>query len=85
VEKVFAMQKQFEELMTDVLGRLLADGRIDGTYDKILVHLGKLEEMPLRILSPYQGYDEATYQKCKRILHTKYPEFVAPELAPARP
>lgn len=84
IEKLFAMQKQFEELVTDLLGRLLADARIDGTYDKILTRLGGLEEMPLRMLSPYQGYDEATYQECKRVLQTKYPEFVAPELAPLR-
>ena len=38
------------------------------------------EEMPLRLLSPYQSFTEAEYQACKQILHQKYPDWVQREL-----
>jgi hypothetical protein len=40
--------------------------RIDGAYDKLLVKLGGLEEMPLRLLSPYQGFTDEQFQICQR-------------------
>jgi dihydrodipicolinate synthase/N-acetylneuraminate lyase len=77
MEALLALQKEFHDMMYDVLGALLSEGRIDGAYDKLLVRLGGLEEMPLRLLSPYQGFSEEQYQVCKRILHEKYPGWVA--------
>jgi hypothetical protein len=47
----------------------------------MLVRLGGLEEMPLRLLSPYQGFTEAQYQQCKAVLHNQYPEWVAEDLS----
>ena len=79
IEKLIALQHSFHNLLHDVLGPLLADGYMDGAYDKIIVRLGGLEEMPLRLLSPYQGFTEAQYAACKRTFHDKYPEWV-PEL-----
>jgi dihydrodipicolinate synthase/N-acetylneuraminate lyase len=78
VEKLFALHKGFRDLTMDVLGPLIALGRIDGTYDKLIVRLGGLEAMPLRMLSPYQGLTEEQYAAAKQILHTQYPEWVAP-------
>ena len=74
---LFTLQKEFHDMMMDVLGPVLVEARIDGAYDKMLVRLGGLEEMPLRLLSPYQGFTEEQYQQCKRILHTKYPDWVS--------
>ncbi len=71
----FALQKEFHDMLHGLLGPLLAEGRIDGAYDKLLVRLGGLEEMPLRLLSPYQGFSEEQYQSCKQILHEQFPEF----------
>jgi hypothetical protein len=59
-----------------VLGPLLAEERIDGAYDKMLARLGGFEEMPLRLLSPYQGFTEEQYQACKRVLHERFPGWV---------
>lgn len=73
---MFALQKEFHDMLVDVLGPLLAAGRIDGAYDKLLVRLGGLEAMPLRLLSPYQGFSEEEYQVCKQTLHTHYPDWV---------
>lgn len=72
----FKLQKEFHDMLHGVLGPLLAEGRIDGAYDKLLVRLGGLEEMPLRLLSPYQGFSEEQYQTCKRILHERFTEFL---------
>jgi hypothetical protein len=33
--------------------------------------------MPLRLLSPYQGFTEEQYQACKRAFRDKYPDWAA--------
>jgi dihydrodipicolinate synthase/N-acetylneuraminate lyase len=74
--EMFKLQKEFHDMLYGVLGSVLSEGRIDGAYDKMLVRLGGLEEMPLRLLSPYQGFSEEQYQACKRILHEQFPEWL---------
>lgn len=66
IERLFRLQHFFHHLLHGVLGDLLSMDRIDGAYDKVVVRLGGLEEMPLRLLSPYQGFTEEQYQDCKR-------------------
>lgn len=73
---MFDLQKEFHELLRGALGPLLAEGRIDGAYDKLLVRLGGLEEMPLRLLSPYQGFSEEQYQTCKRVMQERFAEWL---------
>ena len=82
IAPLFKLQKEFHDMMMDVLGPVLREGRIDGAYDKMLVRLGGLEEMPLRLLSPYQGFTEEQYQACKQVLHEKYPGWLAVEARP---
>jgi dihydrodipicolinate synthase/N-acetylneuraminate lyase len=74
--ELFSLQKEFHDMMMNVLGSVLAEARIDGAYDKMLVRLGGFEEMPLRLLSPYQGLSEEAYQQCKTILYEQYPDWV---------
>lgn len=74
--EMFKLQKEFHDMLYGVLGSVLSEGRIDGAYDKMLVRLGGLEEMPLRLLSPYQGFSEEQYQACKRILHEQFAEWL---------
>jgi len=74
--EMFKLQKEFHDMLYGVLGSVLTEGRIDGAYDKMLVRLGGLEEMPLRLLSPYQGFSEEQYQACKRILHEQFAEWL---------
>jgi len=76
IEQLFGLQKEFHDMLYDVLGSVLSEGRIDGAYDKMLVRLGGLEEMPLRLLSPYQCFTEEQYQACKRVLHEKYADWL---------
>lgn len=73
---MFDLQKEFHEMVHGALGPLLAEGRIDGAYDKLLVRLGGLEEMPLRLLSPYQGFSEEQYQACKRVMQERFAEWL---------
>ena len=79
LDRLFDLQKAFFDMSADVLGPVRDGEHIDGAYDKILVRLGGMEEMPLRLLSPYQGFTEEQYQQCKAILHQRYPEWVAQE------
>ena len=78
-EQLLQLQHAIHNVIRDVLGPLLAEGRMDGAYDKVLVRLGGLEAMPLRLLSPYQGFTEEQYQACKQVLHEKYPDWVSEE------
>ena len=74
--EMFKLQKEFHDMLYGVLGSVLSEGRIDGAYYKMLVRLGGLEEMPLRLLSPYQCFSEEQYQACKRILHEQFAEWL---------
>jgi dihydrodipicolinate synthase/N-acetylneuraminate lyase len=75
IEKLFQLQHGFHNMVNDIFGPFLAQSRIDGAYDKMIVRLGGLEELPLRLLSPYQCFTEEQYQACKRIFHEKYPDW----------
>ena len=72
---MLALQNGFARLLHDVLGPLLSKERIDGAYDKMIVRMGGLEEMPLRMLSPYQGFDETEYQACRRVFVEKFADW----------
>ena len=43
---------------------------------KMIQKFGGLEEMPLRLLSPYQCYTEEQYQACKRVFFEQFPDWV---------
>jgi dihydrodipicolinate synthase/N-acetylneuraminate lyase len=73
--EMLTLHHGFLSLLGDVFGPLLAKERIDGAYDKLIVRMGGLERMPLRMLSPYQGFDEQEYQACRRVFLEKYPEW----------
>jgi dihydrodipicolinate synthase/N-acetylneuraminate lyase len=75
---LLALHNGFLRLLHDVLGPLLTKERIDGAYDKMIVRMGGLEEMSLRMLSPYQGFDEAEYQACRRVFLDKYADWSSP-------
>lgn len=76
-DALFALQKQFYDLSTALLGPLRHTGYIDGAWDKLLLRLGGFEEMPLRLLSPYQSFTEAQFQDRKAFLQTQYADWLA--------
>jgi dihydrodipicolinate synthase/N-acetylneuraminate lyase len=76
LDTLFALQKEFHDLSSGLLGPLRHTGYIDGAWDKLLLRLGGFEAMPLRLLSPYQSFTEEQYQQCKTILHEHFPDWV---------
>lgn len=69
---LLTLQHGFANMLNGVFGPLLAKERIDGAYDKMIVRMAGLEEMPLRLLSPYQGFDEEEYQAAKRVFDEQF-------------
>lgn len=61
IEEVYRLHHEFHDMLRIVFGPLLAEERIDGAYDKMIVRLGGLGEFPLRLLSPYIGFSEEQY------------------------
>ena len=77
IDRLFRLQHDFHNLVTDVFGPVLAENRIDGAYDKMIVRIAGLDAMPLRLLSPYQCFSEAEYQECKRVFEATYAKWSA--------
>lgn len=59
---LFRTQRQFGDFLQDVFGPLMTEERIDGVYDKMIVRSAGVSDFPLRLLSPYDCFDEAQYQ-----------------------
>jgi dihydrodipicolinate synthase/N-acetylneuraminate lyase len=74
IEKLFCMQRQYLTVVDAVLAPMRRRELMDGAYDKMLVRLGGLP-MPLRLLSPYDGFPESVYEECRRILHDNYADW----------
>ncbi|MBS1825432.1 MAG: dihydrodipicolinate synthase family protein [Acidobacteria bacterium] len=74
-DKLFPYQAEYLKGVEEVIAPLRRQALIDGAYDKALVKLAGVE-MPLRLLSPYQGFSEAIFEECKSILHAKYQDWL---------
>ncbi len=74
-DELFKMQVEMGKVMEAFLGPLRGVTRIDGAYDKIIVRASGVD-MPLRLLSPYQGVDLETYEKCVAALKAQYPDWL---------
>ena len=75
IEAALRMASEINEVGSEVLGWL--DGpRVDGAYDKLVVNLGGTVDMPLRLLSPYQGFSENELAQCRQILADRFPDWV---------
>jgi dihydrodipicolinate synthase/N-acetylneuraminate lyase len=73
-EKLFSMQRDYLTVVDAVLVPMRRRELIDGAYDKVLVRLGGLP-MPLRLLSPYEGFPDSVYEECRSILYDNYAEW----------
>ena len=51
-------QHDFERISDDLWAWHGRGAHMDGAYDKMLTKLGMLPDFPLRLLSPYQSFDE---------------------------
>jgi dihydrodipicolinate synthase/N-acetylneuraminate lyase len=55
----------------------LGEGRIDGTFDKLIAKLVN-EEFPLRLLPPYQGSSDEVFELYRQKMRTKLPHWFSP-------
>jgi hypothetical protein len=85
VQALFEWQHDFFQMKADVLAHARAGVHMDGAIDKVLKRLGGFEEMPLRLLSPYQGVSEEAYQRCKQIYEANYAHWERGMLDDLRP
>ena len=74
-EKLFRMQSELLAVIADFHRPINGTQKMDGAYDKMWVRLGGVP-MPLRLLSPYEGFDEGMVEQCRRILTDKHREWL---------
>lgn len=74
-DKLFPFQRDYLNVVEDVIAPMRRTPLMDGAYDKVLVRLGGVE-MPLRLLSPYESFGEEVYEQCRRILYEKYADWI---------
>jgi dihydrodipicolinate synthase/N-acetylneuraminate lyase len=79
VGELFELQHAFTRLGLDLWGAVPAGPHMDGAYDKMLVKLGMLPDFPLRLLSPYIGFDDDVYRTLRAILEERYPDWLSQE------
>jgi dihydrodipicolinate synthase/N-acetylneuraminate lyase len=75
--ELMRLQHAFQAMSTDLWAQPAPGPHMDGAYDKMLVKLGMLPDFPLRLLSPYQGFTDADYDACRRLLDERYPDWLA--------
>lgn len=83
VPRLMGLLKGFHDLGLDLWAAPQPGPHMDGSYDKMLCRLGLLPEFPLRLLSPYQGFTEADYAACRRIMEERYPDWLPEPMRPA--
>jgi hypothetical protein len=76
--ELMRLQHDFQRLATDLWSKPKPGPHMDGAYDKMLVKLGMLPDVPLRLLSPYRGFDEDDYRACLRFLQDEYADWLEP-------
>jgi dihydrodipicolinate synthase/N-acetylneuraminate lyase len=70
-DRLFPYQAEYLNAVEEVIAPMRRQTLIDGAYDKMLVRLSGVP-MPLRLLSPYEGFSEAVFEECRSILEEKY-------------
>lgn len=74
VEQLLNLQCELLALSHDFLASVGDRPHIDGAYDKMLWKLHD-RRFPLRMLPPYQGVDEETFDRFAKLLAHKYPQW----------
>jgi dihydrodipicolinate synthase/N-acetylneuraminate lyase len=77
VAALYELHHAFQQMGMDVWGAVKPGPHMDGAYDKMLVKLGMLPDFPLRLLSPYSGFDDDDYRACLRVLQERYPDWLS--------
>ena len=76
IEPLFRLQHELEQLGTDLWAVGRAGIHMDGAYDKMLTKLGMLPDFPLRLLSPYESFQDDDYLAMKKVLDDKWRDWI---------
>jgi hypothetical protein len=72
---LFKRWREYMAVSQAILEPVERTSRIDGAYDKLCARIVD-EEMPLRLLSPYLGFDESVCSKCRHIAEVRFPKWL---------
>ena len=76
VKTLFTLQTQFQRIEADIWAKGRPGPHMDGAYDKMLTKLGMLPDFPLRLLPPYQGFDDDDYLAMKQVLDGAWRDWI---------
>jgi dihydrodipicolinate synthase/N-acetylneuraminate lyase len=76
ISKLFQFQKDYLEMVEQVIAPMRRYSLMDGAYDKVLMRLGGVD-IPLRLLSPYESFSEDVFEECRTILHSRFSHWLA--------
>ena len=74
-DELFRLARETLDVWKDVLSPTDYRVGIAGVHDKMFPGFGGLD-VPRRLLSPYRCFPQEVYERCKKILHEKYPDWV---------
>ena len=77
-EALFPMMAEYIRVMEAFDEPTRERAAIDGAYDKMIVRGGGID-MPLRLLSPYRGFDIEVYEAVMKNLKERFPEWLEVE------
>ena len=75
IEKLFRMQVEYMRVMDAFEEPTSGYERINGAWDKMIVRASGVD-MPLRLLSPYQGFSSEVFERCIGAVSEKFPEWL---------
>jgi len=75
IEKLFKMQVEYMRVADAFDTPTMAYDRIDGAWDKMIVRASGID-MPLRLLSPYQGFTQEIFEECIGAVRRNYPDWL---------
>ena len=74
-DKLFPMMAEYLEVAAAFDEPTAGREAIDGAYDKMIVRASGID-MPLRLLSPYRGFDDETCDAILRNLRERFPDWL---------
>jgi dihydrodipicolinate synthase/N-acetylneuraminate lyase len=76
VATLFELSHEVQRMQTALWAAPVSRPHMDGAFDKMLVKLGMLPDFPLRLLSPYLGYTDDDFRRCRELLQTRFPDWL---------
>jgi dihydrodipicolinate synthase/N-acetylneuraminate lyase len=73
-ENLLRSQLELTEMVLDLVALGRGEAHMDGAYDKVFCKIHD-PEFPLRLLPPYSGLSDETFQKIVAMIGSKYPRW----------